>query len=232
MTCKNCNNTLSGTEDYCPYCGTPQKFPDIKITSTEEKEPPPIKTTESSIFQSEPVYIYSETPKDKKDSKTKIAVTMVSLFLLTLLFIGGFSVAEYFNLTPAFSSLFSTLPTNEPDTPDYEITTEGEFDISLGLVSPDISFRSTLCTVISEQGLPLRKGPDNAFAQIETLPDGTALQVMGKSLNNNVWVYVYIQSLDLYGWVSGSYISESSALKIPSSAEYTETEAHNETDND
>ena len=225
MLCKNCNNNLTGTEDYCPYCGTPQKFPDLKITPVEDSDKdkiPQPKTTENPIFQSEPVYIYSEPPKEKKDPKTKIALSLVSVFLLTLLVLGSFSLAQYFNLTPAFSSLFSTLPNDDSDTPTLETTTEGEFDSTLGLVSPDISFKSTLCTVTSEN-LALRKGPDNAFAQIDTLTNSTSLQVIGKSLQNNLWVYVYVPSLDLYGWVSGSYISESSALKESSTAEHTES---------
>ena len=71
MTCKNCNNTLSGTEDYCPYCGTSQKEIEIKAIPCEEKTDT-AKAPESSIFQSEPVYIYTEPPKEKKDTKTKV----------------------------------------------------------------------------------------------------------------------------------------------------------------
>lgn len=231
MNCKNCNNTLAGTEDYCPYCGTPQKFPDLNIQTSEDRgkdKIPQPKNTENPIFQSEPVYIYTEPPKEKKDSKTKIAVSMVSIFLISLLLIGVFSLAQYFNLTPAFSSLLSTLPSEEPDTKPLETTTESEFDSSLGLVSPDISFKSTLCTVISENGLPLRKGPDNVYAQIDSISNGTSLQAIGKSLQNNLWVYVYVPSLDLYGWVSGSYISENSALREPDTAESAETTTEND----
>ena len=226
MLCKNCNNNLTGSEDYCPYCGTPQKFPDLKVTPSENKDtdktsPAP---SESSIFHSEPVYIYADPPQEKKDPKTKLTVVLVSLFLLTLLGVGIFSVSQYFNLTPAFSSLFAVLPTSDSETTILETTTEVEFDSFLGLVSPDINLKSTACTVTSEKGLPLRKGPDNAFAQIDTLSNGTSLQVIGKSLGNNLWVYAYVPSLDLYGWVSGSYICENSALSAPDTAEYTQTQ--------
>ena len=76
MLCKNCNNNLTGSEDYCPYCGTPQKFPDLKVTPSENKDtdktsPAP---SESSIFHSEPVYIYADPPQEKKGPKTKLAV--------------------------------------------------------------------------------------------------------------------------------------------------------------
>ena len=231
MTCKNCNNTLSGTEDYCPFCGTPQKFSDLKITNTEKDEneiPAKTKVSESPIFQSEPVYIYAEPPKAKKDHKTSLATILVSAFLLCLLGIGIHSAAKYFNLTPAFSSLLSTLPTEDTSSPIFESTTEGEFNNSLGLIAPDISLKSTLCVVTSEKGLSLRKGPDNAFAQIDTISNGTILQVIGKSLHNDLWVYVYVSSSDIYGWVSGSYITESSALTDASSAEYTEAETKGE----
>ena len=230
MNCKNCNKSLSGNEDYCPFCGAPQKFPDLKVTATENTEAESIlpKTSESSIFHSEPVYIYAEPPKEKKDAKTKISISLVSVFLITLLIIGCFSLAQYFNLTPAFSSLFSTLPSEDISESSLEITSEDEFDSSMGLISPDISFKSTLCTVASEKGLPLRKGPDNAFAQIGNISSGTTLQAIGKSLQNNLWVYVYVPSLDLYGWVSGSYISENSAFRDSYSAESTETTTENE----
>ncbi len=221
MTCKNCNNTLVGTEDFCPYCGTSQKEVEIKAVPTEEKIDSS-KKPESSIFQSEPVYIYAEPPKEKKDAKTKVATVLVSVFLLTLLAVGGLSLAQYFNLTPAFSSLFSTLPSQESTSSPN--TSEGEFDSDLGLVAPDISFKSTLCTVTSEKGLPLRKGPDNTYAQTELLEVGTSVQVTGKSLQNDVWVYVYVPSLDFYGWISASYISRSSAIKDPDITENTPSE--------
>ena len=224
MTCKNCNNTLTGTEDFCPFCGVSQKSAEIKAIPTEEKSVPP-KASENSIFQSEPVYIYAEPPKDKKDTKTKVATILVSLFLLTVLTIGGLSLARYFNLTPAFSSLLGTLPSQESTSPQN--TSEAEFDSSLGLVTPDINFKSTLCTVMSEKGLALRKGPDNAYAQIDTLSDGTVLQVTGKSLQNDLWVYVYVPSLDLYGWVLASYITDSSAIKEPDTTKATAVEQKN-----
>ena len=227
MTCKNCNNTLTGTEDFCPYCGTSQKTSEIKAIPTEEKADS-IKLPESSIFQSEPVYIYAEPPKEKKDTKTKVATVLVSVFLLMLLTVGGLSLAQYFNLTPAFSSLFSTEQPQESTSP--ENTLESEFDNSIGLVTPDIKFKSTLCTVTSEKGLAIRKGPDNTYAQIEFLEYGTSLQVTGKSLQNDLWVYVYVPSLDVYGWISASYITRSAEIKEPDIEDPTTAEAETKTE--
>jgi hypothetical protein len=213
MTCRNCNNTLSGTEDFCPYCGAAQKTSEIKAAPTVEKIETPT-VNESSIFQSEPVYIYSEAPKEKKDTKTKLAITLVSLFLLTIMTIGGLTIAGYFNLAPAFSSLFSTTSSQTESTLQ---TTEVsvEFNSAIGLVYPDINLKSTLCTVTSEKGLAVRKGPDNSYAPLGILSDGTDIRVTGKSLNNDLWVYIYVPSADIFGWVSASYISESSLIKEP-----------------
>ena len=36
MTCRNCNNTLAGTEDFCPFCGTAQKEIEIKAIPCKE----------------------------------------------------------------------------------------------------------------------------------------------------------------------------------------------------
>lgn len=228
MTCRNCNNTLAGTEDFCPFCGTAQKEIEIKAIPCEEKsdaKAPP----ESSIFQSEPVYIYAEPPKEKKDTKTKVATVFVSVFLLTLLIVGGLSLAQYFNLTPAFSALLNTQPSQEESILPGN-TAESEFDSGIGVLAPDINLKSTLCTVTSEKGLPLRKGPDNTYAQSDTLKFGTSVQVTGKSLQNDMWVYVYVPSLDLYGWISASYITRSAVIKEPDITETTvcESEAESE----
>lgn len=226
MTCRNCNNTLAGTEDFCPFCGTPQKEIEIKAVTAEERydtnKPP-----EGSIFQSEPVYIYAEPPKEKKDTKTKVATVFVSVFLLTLLAIGGLSLAQYFNLTPAFSALLNTQPSQKESTLP-ENTAESEFDSGIGVLAPDINLKSTLCTVTSEKGLPLRKGPDNTYAQSDTLKFGTSVQVTGKSLQNDMWVYVYVPSLDLYGWISASYISRSALIKEPDITDAPTSEAEAE----
>lgn len=217
MLCRNCNHNLSGEEDFCPHCGIPQKLTDVSSSSQEksqEEDQLSSKEQKSSIFQSEPVYIYTDPPKEKEGKRTKATVAFVSLFILTLLIIGVLTLGEYFKLTPAFSDLFQTPPSQE-DTTAPEITVSDEYDSSIGTLAPDINFKSTLCTVISEKGLVLRKGPDNTYAAIDTIPYGTRLQVIGKSISNNLWGYVYIPSLDLYGWLLCSYLTESSELTDP-----------------
>ena len=206
MLCRNCNNKLSGEEDFCPHCGIPQKLTDVSSSkdknSDDEKSSPP--KQESSIFQTEPVYIYTDPPKENK--KSKGTLVFISIFIFTLLSIGGVTLADYLQLTPAFSSIFQTQTTTQSE--DDNLTVSQNYDSSLGTIAPDINFKGTLCTVSAEKGLPLRKGPDNSYAKLEQITFGTNLQIIGKSLQNDLWGYVYIPSLDLYGWLLCSYLSD------------------------
>lgn len=226
MLCRNCNHNLSGEEDFCPHCGVPQKLTDVSSSTAEksqEEERLPSGEQKSSIFQTEPVYIYTDPPKEKEKKKPKAAVAFVSLFIVTLLIIGVLTLGEYFQLTPAFSELFQ-LSASQPETTAPEVVVSDEYDSSLGTVAPDINFRSALCTVTSEKGLPLRKGPDNAYAVIDAIAYGTNLQVIGKSLDNDLWGYVYIPSMDIYGWLLCSYLAEASALSAPETTKTTTEE--------
>ncbi len=213
MQCRNCKNTLSGDEDFCPRCGIPQKLTDIgsviKDTqgTAEEKNEPDDK---NSIFHTEPVYIYTDPPKESAPKKSKAATVFVSLFIITLLIIGAVTLGDYFNLVPALSDILISNDTTEPsdEEPSYEDT-----DTTLGVIPPDINFKSRVYTVSSQQGLPLRKGPDNSFAVIDTVSYGVDVQLIGRSLQNNIWGYVYIPSLDCYGWLMCSYLTDDSQLK-------------------
>ena len=217
MLCRNCNHNLSGEEDFCPHCGIPQKVTDVSVTVPDKlqeskSEPNNVNKQDNSIFQSEPVYIYPEPPKEKEAKKNKAAIAFVSLFIVTLLIIGTLTLGEYLQLTPAFSDLLQTdLSTTQPVS--LEASASEEYDNFLGVIPPDISLKSTLCTVMSEKGLQLRKGPDSSYALIDTVPYDTRLQIIGKSLNSNLWGYVYVPSLDLYGWLLCSYLTEYSELK-------------------
>lgn len=222
MLCRNCNNKLSGEEDFCPHCGVPQKLTDVSsATDSKSQEEKNIPKRESPIFQNEPVYIYPDTSKEHKKSKGPFI--FISVFIVTLLIIGTLTIADYFQLTPAFSALFMPETTTSEPLIDNSDAPQ-DYDSYLGTISPEISLKSTLCTVTSRKGLTLRKGPDNAYAKIEDIPLGTALQVIGKNALNDIWAYVYIPSLDLYGWVSGSYITENSAYESHTSAESEEEE--------
>ena len=213
MQCRNCKNTLSGDEDFCPRCGIPQKLTDISTAikdiaeSAEEKSDSPEK---SSIFHNEPVYIYTDPPKEAETKKSKAATVFVSLFIITLLLIGAVTLSDYFNLVPALSDLFVSDDITEPS--DETLTYE-ESDTTLGVIPPDINFKSHIYTVSSQAGLPLRKGPDNSYAMIDSVSYGTDVQLIGRSLQNNLWGYVYVPSLDYYGWLMCSYLTDDSQLK-------------------
>ena len=85
MLCRNCNHNLSGEEDFCPHCGIPQKLTDVSSSSQEksqEEDQLSSKEQKNSIFQSEPVYIYTDPPKEKEGKRTKATVAFVSLFIV------------------------------------------------------------------------------------------------------------------------------------------------------
>ena len=221
MNCHNCKNPLNGDEDFCPRCGAPQKFTDTDSGKKDGKESPVPPTKESSIFQSEPVYIYTDAPpKEIAHKKPKFTILLVSLFILTVLGIGAVSLGQYLKLTPVFSELFPSQ--TEPST---TVTTappqESEGDI--GIILPEINLRTASYTVTAEKGLPLRKGPDNAYAVVGTVAYGTVLQLVGKNINSDMWAYVYVPTEDSYGWVMASYITESTLLPEADTTKEKET---------
>ncbi len=225
MLCRNCNNNLSGEEDFCPHCGIPQKITDVSsIPEKKATEEKPC-LNDSTFFQTEPVCIYTDPPKEHK--KSKAPFIFISVFIITLLIIGTVTLIDYFQLTPAFSDLFQSLaPTETPTTEN--LTLSQDFDSSIGTIAPDINFKSTPCTVSSEKGLTLRKGPDNNYAEISHIPFNTHLQIIGKSLQNDLWGYVYIPSLDLYGWLLCSYITEYSKADITDTTHKEQTTSPSE----
>lgn len=219
MNCHNCKNPLRGDEDFCPKCAAPLRFTD---TDSAKKDQP---TQDTSIFQSEPVYIYPEASKEKSQTKPRFTMVFVSLFIITVLGIGAFSLAQYFRQIPVFSQLFATTETTAPaDT----TTLLQETDNSIGTILPDINIKTTAYTVTAERGLSLRKGPDNAYATICNLSYGTSLHLVGKGLTSDLWVYVYVPAEDIYGWVAASYITESSML-TRSEAEKDKPDVEDET---
>lgn len=211
MQCRNCKNTLSGDEDFCPRCGIPQKLTDIS-SHTSSNANKPDSEEKSSIFQNEPVYIYTDPPKEATPKKSKAATVFISLFIITLLIIGAVTLSDYFGLVPAISEL---LVTENVTTPEEDLSREDAIT-TLGVISPDINLRVSVYTVSAQGGLPLRKGPDNGYALIDTVSYGTDVQLIGKALQNNIWGYVYIPALDRYGWLMCSYLSDNFSEESPS----------------
>lgn len=211
MLCPNCNNSLAGNESFCPHCGQ-------AIKKQEEKNDKPavnFKISESeeessrSIFDTEIISSDSENEQAKKSSpKRGLAVTLVSLFTLILVIIAALTAVEYFDLVPAISSL------NLKQTTDTLVSaTRSELDGSEGLLPPEINYKPLVCTVSSQKALPLRKGPNDSYALISSVKSGTRLQITGGCIENDMWVYVYVPSDDIYGWLNASYLTNESIIE-------------------
>ncbi len=211
MTCKRCSYILYGSENYCPHCGE-RRLPEPSEAKEEQKEPPIFKTqetysdlnTKSRIFEPEPPAEEEPEraktkPEKEKKPRGKIAATFFVFSLTFLLAFGIGFAADYFDIIPAVSSLLSPETTAGGE--------EREFSAFLGTIEPELNFTPSARTVSSPKGLALRKGPSDAFAQIEQLKSGSEVEVIGGSIITEDWVYVYTSSEDLYGWVKAAYIS-------------------------
>lgn len=221
MLCRNCNYILSGEEAFCPHCGqavntqeneNKEAEKDISLNVTEL---PPQKK-KPSIFDEESVEITS--PDDTKESKkSRGAIAVISVFVIILVAVAVFTSLEYFDLVPAIASYISE-KASSTDSNAVLTTSSSELSGSEGMVPPEINYKPSLHTVTSQKPLPLRKGPDDAYAPIAYVPHGTRLQIVGGCLSSNSWVYVYIPSEDIYGWLSASYLMQEN---IPLGSELT-----------
>lgn len=243
MICRKCSFILQGSEKFCPNCGEPcsQKPqnekteepttptpPSILFSSQRESEAP---ETQPKIFRDEP----DEEAETVKSKKSKAPMLLIALLVIVVLSVGGVTAMEYFGLAPVIMQYLETGNTVGEDADstsekgnDNAETTEGEYSSDLGVISPDISFKPTVCYVSTDKSLPLRKGPDNSYAPLNTLQSGCPLQVIGASLTVDTWVYVYVPVLDCYGWLSSSFLSDETALK---SEDETTQEAENIAEN-
>ena len=229
MLCRNCNYILSGEEDFCPHCGQATKTQETEITKedidlSQNVTDLPKASKSSSIFDSDTVIVTSEEePLQKNKSGRKAAITLVSMLVFVLIIIAAYTAAEYFDLAPAFSSFISQQASTsaEPET-----TIQTELSGTEGLLPPEINYKPALCTVISQKSLPLRKGPGDSYAPLGSVQGGTRLQITGGSLDSDIWVYVYVPSMDVYGWLSASYLTTDAALDsttLPSQQETSES---------
>lgn len=220
MLCRNCNYILSGEEDFCPHCGQALKsqasdeknaiIKDIPLTAGKEAE----SAYASSIFESEPEVPDENTSTNQKKS-SRSAKSLVALFAVILIAIAGFAAAEYFNLTPAIASFIASVSENNAVNDNNTNTSNLSTDVpaDTGLVAPEINYKPAIFTVTSKKALPLRKGPSDNYAQLDSAGQSTQLQVIGGCLSNDNWVYVYIPAKDIYGWLNASYLSADSALE-------------------
>ena len=219
MICRNCNYILTGNEQFCPHCATPVTKKD---TDDSAALPPPIFSSDkhrdndeinhpsNKIFHSPEHADEEDTPKSKKGA------VLISLTLL-LVFLCGCAVflAEKLDISPVISSLISD-STKDDVTQSEEalITTRlSELDDNYGVVPADISYKPRGCFIGSSSSVPMRKGPDDAYAQITTLKVGQALQIIGGSMLTDKWLYIYHPEADCYGWVKAAFLSSADSLE-------------------
>lgn len=235
MICQKCSFILSGSEDFCPHCGTPCKNkstvtqPEVVVTEQQSEEAPQIpipkvrSNSHSAIFDTDDIYSHSAKEKEKSQKKSKSnSKTGISMFLMlffVLLCIGAVVAMDYLGIVPAIS--FDRKETTEitettENTADEGTTeplenktdeTEKVFSDTAGLVYPDINYKPSAAFVSAQNGASLKKGPYENFAQICILPYDSEVQVIGASSSNDIWVYVYAVSEDCYGWISASFLS-------------------------
>ncbi len=234
MICQKCSFILSGSEDFCPHCGTPCKTQNTPVNTqaVEDSEQIPIPSVKgvpkTTIFDTDEVYSHSPKqvktdPPKKKGSKA--ATGMFLMLFLVLLCIGAVVAMDYLGIVPAISfdkisgiseietttqpdSLLSDTQISQTDgSESEESSTENVFSNSTGLVYPEINYKPTIAYISAQNGTSLKKGPMESFAQICVLPYDNEVQVIGGSSYNDSWVYVYAVNSDCYGWVDAAYLS-------------------------
>lgn len=244
MLCKNCSNPLNGSERFCPHCGQALPLPEnvqkdlqeqAELNHTGKFQIADIPDdTHCSIFDSEvddpPL---SETTHNAKKGRRKMAGALMGVFAVILLAIALFTAMQYFDLLSPVASYLSVKQTTEGLVSTSFATLKGDE----GLLMPQINYKPSLYTVTSPQSLSLRKGPNDGYALISLVPTGTSLQVIGGSINKEGWVYVYVPSLDFYGWLDAAYLSGADTLaqsstKEDSSDKITEDETLSEEKSD
>ncbi len=213
MLCRNCNYILSGEEAFCPHCGQAVKTQESEKEETEKNDVSlnvtklPSSKKKSSIFDVESIESPDSEAEKPENRKSKGAVAVISLFVLILVAVAVFTSLEYFDLMPAIASFLSEKPSS-PGSTSAVSTTSSQLSGSEGMISPEINYKPSLHTVTLQKPLPLRKGPDDTYAPIDYIPHGTRLQIIGGSLSSDNWVYVYIPSEDIYGWLNASYLMQ------------------------
>ncbi len=204
MICQKCNHILKGSESFCPDCGSPcNKEKEVY----KEAEAPSVifssdRDVSSNIFADEmPPKYRREQPKEKK-SKAGLYLVIV----LCAVMVGLFAVAgtEILGFTPAIASLFSASIPEETTVPTTAVT---DYKPDSGVVAPQVNYRTAVAYITGQKGQALRKGPDGSYGQIDVLPVGSDVHIVGGASVDGNWVYVYVPEKDVYGWIDDAYLS-------------------------
>ena len=204
MICQKCNHILKGSESYCPDCGSP--CVKEKEVYKEAESPSVIFSSErnvsSDIFVDEAPPKYRREAPEKKKSKAGLYLVIV----LCAVIVGVFAVTgtELPAVSAAIASLFSASVPEETTSPTTAAT---DYNPDSGVVAPQVNYRTTVAYITGEKGQALRKGPDSSYGQIDILPVGTDVHIVGGASVDGSWVYVYVPEKDIYGWTDDAFLS-------------------------
>lgn len=216
MLCKNCGYILSGKENFCPNCASPLKGAKNEVEEKPKQEKESL-TEEDEIIKQEYIFpqvqendintqrqlqIFSEPDEDNQSVKEKeknYAGRIMLLIFLTCAFAAGtFAVVDYYDLSSAVFSFVKDAHRSDADT---------VFDHKNSVIRPDKSLIPSYACVLTGKGIDLRKGPGKSYAPIAQLNEQTAVQVLGESLADGGWVYVYCDEMQTYGWLDAAFIT-------------------------
>lgn len=231
MICRSCKFSLQGNEKFCPNCGAPlcEDYPDKTNRQFSPPPPPdifftPVKqepTRESSIFREAIPAACTEAvlPQKKQRRYPKAPIILALVILLAVLITGIFAAAEHFNVAPVIMQYLNGTAgeADEKKNSSAEETTLTD----TGTVMPEISYTPTQAFVANRPSLSLRKGPSDSYGLIKNLTSGCQLQILGGTVNDEIWVYVYIPYYDCYGWLNSSFITLYNSLEGPEEASQT-----------
>ncbi len=204
MICQKCNHILSGSESYCPDCGSPcSKEKEVY----KEAEAPSVifssdRDVSSNIFSDEaPPKYRREQPKEKKSRAGLYLVIVLCAVIVGVFAVAGTEILEF---TPAIASLFSASAPEETTSPTTTLT---QYDPNSGVVSPQVNYRTSVAYITGDKGQALRKGPDGSYGQIDVMPVGSEVHIVGGASVDGSWVYVYVPEKDAYGWIDDAFLS-------------------------
>lgn len=236
MICRNCKFSLQGNENFCPNCGAPLSEEESEKSAQQITPPPapeifftPVRQNirqENPVFRNDAHTGYADPPLSEKKRRRSPRAPFILLLvmLIAVLVMGIFAAAEHFDVAPVIMQYLSGTPSHnstqatEPDTEKAQLT-------DTGIIVPEISYTPTQAFVSNKASLSLRKGPSDSYGLVRSLTSGCQLQILGGTVNDEIWVYVYIPYHDCYGWLNSSFITLYNTLEDSSPTEEEKTQA-------
>lgn len=223
MICRNCKFSLQGSERFCPNCGAPLSEDNDEKLSRQIAPPPapeifftPVRqnAAESGIFREMPAANCPAPQKAEKKRRAKAPIVLALVILLAVLITGAFAAAEHFNVAPVIMQYLNGTPANN-NPGASEVPEEKTTLTDTGIIMPEISYTPTQAFVANRPSLSLRKGPSDSYGLIRGLNSGCQVQILGGSVIDEIWVYVYVPFYDCYGWLNSSFVTLYNSLETP-----------------